>query len=537
MGLHKVGKYPNSSLCCFRPGLGEFWPEDIDVELCDIIYYGFGNILNTTWEVCSWDPWFDMGPSDFGEQTIKNCVVERNGDEWPPGCITTSGLEFCHHDGIRRTIDLKKKNPNLKVLFSVGGWTAGGWIFSEMAKTDEGRGSFIRSAVHFMDYFGLDGIDLDWEYPAAPGFDNDPDHTPNPEDKQHFTALMREMREVFDLHEPPYLITFAGAADPEKIDNAFELDLIHPYVDWINIMSYDYHGAFDNFTGIDQPLYGKFEESFGVRPGYQFNMHATVQRYLKDFPADKLSLGIHTEGKGWTLEESATEDNCPGPECSAGIYCSATGGSPNMTYSRQEGWMFYYEVLQFFYNDTLPEAELPTNWPDLKPGIEHWTVYDHEHGNQDGCYMSPYAYQGRYWISYDDEYSVDLKTRYANHYGLKGAFVWEVDTDNYLGMFNKRKYTLLATINDAVVQGDGLAPEEDLGFGWENEGRCAPEAPTCYEPPSTPNPTPTPTLSTTPVDEKCSEDTHCNEDNEVTCNADYSNCFYCGHGQCLNGKF
>merc|ERR1711934_1269823 len=74
-----------------RPGLGQFWPEDIDVQLCDVIYYGFGNILNETFEVCSWGPWFDMGPADFGELSIKNCIQERDGDVWEPGCTTRRG--------------------------------------------------------------------------------------------------------------------------------------------------------------------------------------------------------------------------------------------------------------------------------------------------------------------------------------------------------------------------------------------------------------------------------------------------------------
>merc|ERR1719244_1759077 len=115
-----------------RPGYGEFWPEDIDVELCDVIYYGFGNILNDTYEVCSWDPWFDMGDPDFHDTSIKNCIQERDGDPWLPGCETASGKPYCHHDGLRRTVALKQRNPDLKVMFSVGGWTAGGWIFSQM---------------------------------------------------------------------------------------------------------------------------------------------------------------------------------------------------------------------------------------------------------------------------------------------------------------------------------------------------------------------------------------------------------------------
>merc|ERR1711981_1526641 len=135
-----VGKVSTCNSCYCRPGIGEFWPEDIDVSLCDVIYYGFTNVLNDTCEDC----------------TIKNCVQERDGIAWPPGCVTDAGLEYCHYDGMRRTIALKEKNPALKVLVSVGGWTAGGWIFSQMAETAANRAKFIKSVVHFIKYFGFD---------------------------------------------------------------------------------------------------------------------------------------------------------------------------------------------------------------------------------------------------------------------------------------------------------------------------------------------------------------------------------------------
>jgi len=504
-----------------RPGVGSFWPEDIDVSLCDVIYYGFGNILNDTFEVCSWDPWFDMSMEmDSGEQSIKNCIQERDGFAWPPGCVTDDGLEYCHYDGIRRTVALKANNPNLKVLFSVGGWTAGGWVFSQMAQTPESRLKFIQSAVHFIDYFGLDGIDLDWEFP---GYDMLTLEETDPNDKYHFTSLMQELRAVFDKHDPPYLLTFAAAADPKKAADGFELDLVHNAIDWINIMSYDYHGAWDPFTGIDQPLYGKWEEGFPGHPMYQFNMHDTVQYYLNQgVPSEKLVLGIHTEGKSWILEKPATEETCPGPDCGAGIYCPTAEGGPNVTYSRQVGWMFYYEVLQFYYNDTIPDAELSPEWPDLIVGKEHWTIYDHENNNVDGCYMAPFAYQGKYWISYDDVPSVNLKARYANHYGLKGAFVWEVDSDNFQGLFAEfgfEKYTILAEINRAVISKEGLTPEEVLGHANENKGKCVPEAPMCIP----------------DWGQECTLDNDCNENPDVLCDPTYSNCFYCDGVQCKNG--
>ena len=87
-------------------------------------------------------------------------------------------MEYCHFDGIRRTVALKERNPDLKVLFSVGGWTAGGWVFSQMAETAERRRMFTASVLHFLTYFGLDGMDLDWE---MPGYDMYGGQPTNPE--------------------------------------------------------------------------------------------------------------------------------------------------------------------------------------------------------------------------------------------------------------------------------------------------------------------------------------------------------------------
>lgn len=329
---------------------------------------------------------------------------------------------------------------------------------------------FILSAVHFLNHFGFDGIDIDWEYPA---FDMLPEEPTDPADREHFTLLLQEMRPIFD--NEGLMITFASAADPYKADNAYEWDKIAPYVDWINIMSYDYGGLWDKFTGIDAPLYGRWEEGFEGHPHYQFSIHSTVQHYLsKGIPPEKLSLGIHTESKGFVLKDETTE---------GGIYCPAAG-SPNMTFSRQEGWLNYYEVLQFFYNTTIEDPR----YQDLGiiPGIENWNFFT------DGCYMSPHAWQGPLWISYDDEDSVDLKARYANHYGLKGAFVWEIDTDNFLGDFGKEKYTISKAIARALEGGKGLEENEQLGQSQEN-GACSPQAPLCDPTDYTPT---IPTLST-----------------------------------------
>ena len=486
-----------------RFGVGEFWPEDIDVSLCDIIYYGFGNVLNDTYEVCSWDPWFDLSMEiDGPDGTIKNCVQEKDGEAWPPGCLTESGREYCHYDGIRRTIKLKEKNPNLKVFFSVGGWTSGGWIFSQMVSTHENRQKFIKSIIHFLQYFGFDGLDLDWEYP---GYDMLPEVPTNPDDKYRFTDLFTELHAAFQTDG--YLLTFAGAPDPFKANNAYELDKIVDLFDWVNIMTYDYSGPWDNFTGIDQPLYGRWGEGFVGHPKYQFNIHETVQHYLKNgIPPEKIAMGIHTESKGWVLDDNNK----------TGIYCPAYEPSPNVSFSRQEGWLFYYEILQFWHNETIED---PLWGDDLKPGKDQWTIIDKEHGNWDGCYLSPYMYQGRYWISYDDEDSVDVKMRYANYYGLRGGFVWEVDSDNFLGMFNKPNYNILAQLKSTLLGGQTLMPEEILGYANENMN-CSPQAPFCED-----------------SIWGCEKSSDCNEDVAVICDDRLSNCFFCDHSdaQCKEG--
>ena len=202
--------------------MGQFWPEDIDPSLCDVIYYGFGNILNNTYEMCIWDPVFDLGPGDKGDSTVPYC-----DDRVEPG----HGGE---HDGIRRTLDLKKINNDLKVLFAVGSWKAGGQIFSDMVKTEENRSRFVNSVIKFLKHFGFDGLDISWEFPALDMYNMEPT---DPQDKPRFTLLAQALKSVFTSEE--LLLTVAAASDPRKAENAYELDKLPEFVDWFNIENFD----------------------------------------------------------------------------------------------------------------------------------------------------------------------------------------------------------------------------------------------------------------------------------------------------------
>jgi chitinase len=110
-----------------------------------------------------------------------------------------------------------------------------------MASKKENRAAFIKSAMAFMDRYGFEGLDLDWEYPSAA------DRNGKPEDKENYKALVREMREAFQAR---FGISVAIPASFPYMQG-FDLKYMAPYIDWFNLMSYDLHGTWDaNFAGL-----------------------------------------------------------------------------------------------------------------------------------------------------------------------------------------------------------------------------------------------------------------------------------------------
>ncbi|KAK8767755.1 hypothetical protein V5799_005467, partial [Amblyomma americanum] len=129
----------------YRQGDGKFLPEDIDPTLCTHIIYAFG-----------WMKKHKLSSFDASDDT-------KNGKK---------GL-------YERVIDLKKKNPNLKVLLAVGGWSFGTQRFKEMASNSYNRRLFIFSSLNFLRRRKFDGLDLDWEFPRGN------------EDKKNFVELVK----------------------------------------------------------------------------------------------------------------------------------------------------------------------------------------------------------------------------------------------------------------------------------------------------------------------------------------------------------
>lgn len=139
---------------------------------------------------------------------------------------TFDGVFVQNPQRLHQIVGLKAQNPKLKVMLSIGGWTAGG--FSEMARDRKTRAAFVEDCARVVDEFKLDGVDLDWEYPSssAAGI------TALPEDTDNFTALMRELRAKLGRDK---LLTFASVASGDYVDFA----AVMPFIDFVNIMAYD----------------------------------------------------------------------------------------------------------------------------------------------------------------------------------------------------------------------------------------------------------------------------------------------------------
>ncbi|WP_156306106.1 glycoside hydrolase family 18 protein [Sphingobacterium endophyticum] len=139
---------------------------------------------------------------------------------------TFDGIKLDNPERLREIVKLRKINPDLKILLSIGGWTSG--RFSEMAADEKYRMSFAKDCQRIVKEFNLDGIDIDWEYPTS----NEAGISSSADDTDNFTLLMRDIRKEIG---PKKLLTLATIADGKYID----FRAIDKYIDFVNVMMYD----------------------------------------------------------------------------------------------------------------------------------------------------------------------------------------------------------------------------------------------------------------------------------------------------------
>ena len=359
------------------------------------INYAFGNVRNNRCEVgltIPSDPNTGAGGDAFADYTKAFAAGE-----------SISGAADTWDQPLRgnwnQLKQLKAKHPGLKVLISLGGWT---WSrgFASAARP-ENRQAFVASCVDayirgnlpVTDGAGgagaaagvFDGIDIDWEYPNACGLS-----CGGAEDRANFNALLAEFRRQLDAVRPGLLLTIASGAGVDKI-RATDPGTYHQSLDFINVMTYDFHGAFDPTTNHHSALFASPRDpSTGDQKFY--NSNDAIEAFLaRGVPASKLTLGIGLYGRGWT--------NVPNGGTN-GLYQS--GSAAPGTY---EAGIEDYKVLKNL------------NWP----------VYT------DNDAMATWIYNGSTFWSFDTPTLIRTKMNYVKAQNLGGAFFWEFSGDDAQG--------------------------------------------------------------------------------------------------------
>lgn len=245
------------------------------------------------------------------------------------------------------------------------------------------------------------------EFPAFSGVDSGDRTLGRVEDKHDFITLLKELKEAFQSHG--YILTGAITSAKYNIDHAYDIAGVSKYLDFINLMTYDYHGPWSHETGHNSPLHPDAKWSEDERT---LTIQFTVDYFLQH-GADpkKLVVGIPLYGYGFQL---ASAD--------AKVGAKTVKGHDAGTYAqlchqvKQAGWQLHWD--------------------------EHAQV--------------PYATHGNEWVTYDNLRSVGLKLDYITQKHLGGAMVWEVNGDDYKGHCGDGKFPIMKLIMKKLNHGKSL---------------------------------------------------------------------------------
>ncbi|XP_021725043.1 chitinase-3-like protein 1 [Chenopodium quinoa] len=292
-----------------------------------------------------------------------NLNTQTNQLSVPPECSSS----------FPRTV--RQRNPNVKVLLSIGGGSLPSSNFNNMARQASSRKTFIDSSINLALSNGYDGLDLDWE------------HQSTVEEMNNLGTLLNEWRATVRAKAPNLILTAALHYSPRPNPVAtFPTQAINNNLDFLNVMAYDFYApAWSPRPYLTRPHASLRDPTSTVSgsSGISAWMQAGV-------PANKLVLGVPFYGYAWQL--SNPNQN--------GILAPSNGGDTSVG----QGTPSYRQIRDFI----------------SQRGAT--VVYN-------STYVTNYCYSGTTWIGYDDTQAISTKVTYARNTGLLGYFAWSLGQD------------------------------------------------------------------------------------------------------------
>lgn len=281
-----------------------------------------------------------------------------------------------NHNTREELLRLKTINPNVKLILSIGGWDADG--FSQGAATKETRVTLVKSAIKIVEEEKLDGLDIDWEYPciteAAIAY--------APEDKENFTLLLKEFRKQLDQCKEYKSLSIAAGVTRDYL-NSTDMKRVEQYLDYIQLMTYDYRTGYQHKTGHHANLYGSQAEPEAI------NTHDMIQLFVElGVPINKLVMGAAFYGREWF--------QVPNVNNGLGIMSNAT-----KTGERK--------------------------YSDIEKSLENQSEGFKRYWDEDA--KAVHLYNQDSFITYEDKDALAYKINYVRENNMYGIMFWEYSQD------------------------------------------------------------------------------------------------------------
>ncbi|QRV78423.1 chitinase [Ceratobasidium sp. AG-Ba] len=346
-GRINVGYFTNWGVYGEQP----FYAQNITTDTITHILYAFGDCDGTT------------GMAKLSD-TYSDQQMHFAGDTW-----TDTGNNL--YGNFKQLYALKLKHRTIKVSLSIGGWTYSQAGHFDFVTSPTARATFVNSSIALMEDNGLDGIDIDYEYPETP------------EQAAGYVSLLKELRTALDAHAKkkgetnPYQLSAAVPAGADNYQNLL-VSQMNPYLTMWNLMAYDYAGAWSSVSDDQANLYGPTKSGASTDSALSWYTSHGV-------PAGKITMGIPLYGRAF--------------EQTSGIRQAYSG----VGLGSSEGGIYDYKALP-------PSGSKVT---------------------EDKTLVSSYSYNSgtKELVSYDTPSIVKMKADYIVKKGLAGAMFWELSGD------------------------------------------------------------------------------------------------------------